>query len=128
MSKLPAEILAGRHDDELTDLAEALTERLKADEVDTYWVIKFKDGPTISYRDIKWGTWLRFEKRSDISNARFNFNALSCTAEQIITFIACWKEQEGAKYDKALAEVEGWGHDAFEADIEAEASEVPFDD
>lgn len=128
MSKLPAEILAGRHDDELTAIAEALTERIKADEVDAYWVIRLKDGPTISYKNIKWGTWTRFEKRSDIGNARFNFNALGCTADQIAVFLACWKEQEGADYDKALAEVQDWGHDAFEADIEVEASDVPFDD
>lgn len=126
MSKIAAEILAGRHDDDINIISEALVERLKADTVNQHWVVRI-DGESITYKDITWGTWRRFEKLSRIDNARFLFDANTCNAEQLVCFIACWKVQNGAKWEDALAEVDKLGHDAIETDIEIEVSDTPFD-
>lgn len=115
MSKLAAEIMAGRHDDDLTTIAKALAERLTADTVDAHWVGKIGDD-TFTRSDLTFGALRRFEQATGKNVNRVDVLDMSATDQAVLA--ACWRwANNGKDWEKALDEVDAMRADDIDFDI-----------
>lgn len=131
-----AEIIDGRHDKQLTALAEALGERLNADNVDGRWVCKLPDEESFTVKDLTYRAKRLFESASKKNLNAVELTGLSATDEANLV-AAYWAiqdpEREGC-FTRAMERVEDLPGDGIVFDIEIVAAAdkdgnpLPLDD
>lgn len=128
-SKFIAEVLAGRHDASLKDLADALSERLTTDTIDAKWVCRVgEESFTIS--DLTYRAIRLFEEATKVNINRVDLVGLSGTNTGwlVAAYWASRDDEREGSMKRAMDRVDELAGDAIRFDIAVEVKPVPFDD
>jgi len=130
-NKFLAEILDGRHDEQLKALADALGERLNSDTVDGRWCCEVTEGgelESFTIQDLTYRAIRVFEQATKRNINQVDLTGLSGsdTAWLVAAYWASRDTERDGAADRAMQRVELLPGDAIVFDIDIEASPVPL--
>ena len=125
-SKFVAEILAGRHDEDLNNIAVAVFERTKADEIDAHWVGKV-GGDTFKRSDLTFGALRRFEQVAKKNINHVDVFDLTATEQALLAACWLWTQSKDLEWEAAVDKVDSMKSGEIEFDLLIEQT-PPKDD